>query len=259
MASERTSTMRSPCDNHAIISRAEVVAKWPQVNARLLHDKRAIILLHSCHCQAMINTLFKNRFTLRSCWTLPFLTNMISLVAEKWQVMASERTTTMRSPCDNHAITSRAEIVANWPQVNARQSHDKRATIFRHSCHCQAMWYQAIRGRNMRYMHMLKLFAPSIWKSWIRPCFSACDVHLVVYAMQSNHGQFFSSRVHAEANIASCTGCMAATMFSEAATFVMYWNECMLLLLEPSDQPFHSPASFNLAVVKNNLLLTQYA
>ena len=28
----------------------------------------------------------------------------ISLVAEKWQVMASERTSTMRSPCDNHAI-----------------------------------------------------------------------------------------------------------------------------------------------------------
>ena len=30
------------------------------------------------------------------------------------------------------------------------------------SCHCQAMWCQAIRGRNMRCMHMLKLFAPKI-------------------------------------------------------------------------------------------------
>ena len=141
---------------------------------------------------------------------------VISLVAEKWQVMASERTSTMRSPCDNHAITSRAEVVANWRQVNARQSHDKRATILRHSCHCQAMWCQAIRGRNMRCMHMLKLFAPPLFESpgsGIRSSFSVCDVHLVVYAMQSNHGKFFSSRCahrDAQANIASCTDCIAA-------------------------------------------------
>ena len=122
--------------------------------------------------------------------------------------------------------------------TNVRQSHDKRATILRHACHCQAMWCQAIRGRNMRSMHMLKLCAPPLFENPGSAPASLLDVHLVVYAMQSNHGQFFwvknkngqffnsrCARRDAQTNIAKCTGCIAAAMFLRWSHFrnVLKW------------------------------------
>ena len=166
----------------------------------------------------------------------------ISLVAEKWQVMASERTSTMRSPCDNHAITSRAEVVANWPQVNARQSHDKRATILRHSCHCQSMWCQVIRGRNMRCMHMLKLFAPPLFEN---PGSAPASLPVTCTLLSTPCSQTMANSsahdVHVEVHrltLQVVQVVLQPPCFSAEATFVMYWNECMFLLLNPSDQPF---------------------
>ena len=194
--------------------------QWTQVNVRQTYGICAITIV----------TASERAFKI---WFLNMFKNLpvISLVAEKWQVMASEHTSTMWSPCDNHAITSRAEVVANWPHVNARQSHDKRATIFATLVSLSSeLMPSNSRPEYALHAHVETFCAPSIWKSWILPCFSACDVHLVVYAMQSNHGQFFSSRCarqDVQANIASCrpTGCIAAAMFLRWSHFrnVLKW------------------------------------
>ena len=202
--------------------------QWTQVNVRQTYGICVITIVNR-KWTCVQNLVFEH------VQNLP----VISLVAEKWQVMASEHTSTMWSPCDNHAITSRAEVVANWPHVNARQSHDKRATIFATLVSLSSELMPSNSRPEYALHAHVEHFAPPLFEN---PGSSPASLPVTCTLLSTPCSQIMAnSSAHAvnvkmqrlTLQVVGLQVVLQPPCFSAEATFVMYWNECMFLLLEP--------------------------